>query len=112
MIFAIDFDGTIVEHRFPKIGVELPHATEVIKLMQAVGHKIIIWTCRCEPFLAPMSAWLAERGVVPDAINSNVVAVQSFAMPKVLADVYLDDRNFPPFPGWLAVQEKFVPLQR
>ena len=28
MIIAVDFDGTIVEHEYPKIGKELPFATE------------------------------------------------------------------------------------
>jgi len=112
MVFAVDFDGTIVEHRFPEIGEELPHATEVLKALQRVGHKIIIWTCRCEPYLAPMTKWLEEHGIVPDAVNSNVYAVSAFACPKILADVYLDDRNFPAFPGWMTVHAKYVPLSR
>ena len=28
MTIAIDFDGTIVEHMYPKIGEEIPFATE------------------------------------------------------------------------------------
>ena len=27
MIIAVDFDGTIVRHRYPKIGEEIPFAT-------------------------------------------------------------------------------------
>ena len=28
---AVDFDGTIVTHEYPKIGTELPFATETLK---------------------------------------------------------------------------------
>ena len=33
MIIAVDFDGTIVEHEYPKIGKELPFATETLKML-------------------------------------------------------------------------------
>ena len=32
MIIAVDFDGTIVEHRYPKIGEERPFAIETLKM--------------------------------------------------------------------------------
>lgn len=31
MIIAVDFDGTIVEHKYPEIGRELPFAIETLK---------------------------------------------------------------------------------
>lgn len=31
MTIAVDFDGTIVEHRYPAIGRELPFAIETLK---------------------------------------------------------------------------------
>lgn len=110
MVFAVDFDGTVVEHKFPDIGEELPHAIETLKALQKSGHKIIMWTCRCEPMLYPMTKWLADRGFFPDAINSNVYTVQGFAVPKILADIYIDDRNLGGFPGWMEVYRNFVPL--
>ena len=30
MIIAVDFDGTIVEHRYPAIGNEIPFAIETL----------------------------------------------------------------------------------
>lgn len=100
MTFAIDFDGTVVEHRFPEIGKEVEGAVQTMKQLQAAGHEIIIWTCRCEPYLGPMTAWLKERGFTPDAVNSNVAHSKAFGVPKVLADVYVDDKSFPPFTNW------------
>ena len=32
MTIAVDFDGTIVEHRYPRIGEEIPFAVETLKL--------------------------------------------------------------------------------
>ena len=34
MIIAVDFDGTIVEHRYPRIGEEIPFAVDTLKLLQ------------------------------------------------------------------------------
>ena len=34
MTIAVDFDGTIVEHRYPRIGREIPFATDTLKLLQ------------------------------------------------------------------------------
>ena len=31
MIIAVDFDGTIVEHAYPKIGKPIPFAIDVLK---------------------------------------------------------------------------------
>ena len=31
MVIAVDFDGTIVEHEYPKIGEEIPFATETLR---------------------------------------------------------------------------------
>ncbi len=103
MIFAIDFDGTIVDHEFPKIGKLKPHAIRVMNRLQAKGHKIIIWTCRKDTdkkYLTDVVRFLNSRGFYPDAVNVNIDPNLNFANPKVLADFYLDDRSFPPFPAW------------
>ena len=34
MIIAVDFDGTIVEHRYPSIGKEIPFAIETLKKLK------------------------------------------------------------------------------
>jgi len=33
MILAVDFDGTIFEHKYPKIGKEIPYAIKTLKLL-------------------------------------------------------------------------------
>jgi ribonucleotide monophosphatase NagD (HAD superfamily) len=44
MVFAIDFDGTLAEHRYPNIGNEVPRAFRVLKELQSAGHKLILLT--------------------------------------------------------------------
>ena len=34
MTIAVDFDGTIVEHKYPAIGRELPFAIETLKKLR------------------------------------------------------------------------------
>ena len=43
---AIDFDGTIVEHKYPEIGKEILFAFETIKALQKQKHQLILWTFR------------------------------------------------------------------
>ena len=45
MIIAVDFDGTIVEHKYPEIGRELPFAIETLKKLQQERHRLILWSC-------------------------------------------------------------------
>jgi len=44
----IDFDGTIVEHKFPDIGKPNPHAIDVIKKLHAKGHELVLNTTRAD----------------------------------------------------------------
>ncbi len=40
MIIAVDFDGTIVRHRYPKIGEEIPFATQTLAMLIRDGHRL------------------------------------------------------------------------
>ena len=46
MTIAVDFDGTIVTHEYPKIGKERTFATDTLKHLIQDGHKLILWTVR------------------------------------------------------------------
>ena len=43
---AIDFDGTIVEDAYPKIGKPNIFAFETLKKLQSEGYRLILWTYR------------------------------------------------------------------
>lgn len=103
-IMAVDFDGTVVTHMYPQIGSEAPHAVRVMKRVQAAGNKIILWTCREEDpsnaeaeYLQKAINWMYESGIQLYAVNETRVD-DDFRNPagerrKVLADLYIDDRN-------------------
>ena len=40
MNIAVDFDGTIVEHRYPEIGREIPFAVDTLKALAQDGHRL------------------------------------------------------------------------
>lgn len=113
MKIAIDFDGTVVEHRYPQIGKERPFACEVLKQLNADGHKLILWTVRSGELLEEALAWCHERGVDFYAVNSNYPVNSLFAdgkgaSPKVEADIYIDDRNLGGIPDWDEIYEQIV----
>ena len=107
-IFAIDFDGTIVDHQYPNIGNEKPFAVEVLKALQAQGDKIIIWTCRDGEYRQDAVNWLEAQGFIPDAVNENVVRMGKTAQKKIYCHYCFDDRNWPTFPGWEEVALNFI----
>ena len=46
MTIAVDFDGTIVEHRYPRIGEEIPFAIATLKMLINEHHRLILWSVR------------------------------------------------------------------
>ena len=59
----MDFDGTIVEHRYPDIGRELPFAVETLKQLIKDRHQLILWTVREGRLLDEAVEWCRRRGV-------------------------------------------------
>ena len=47
MIIAIDFDGTVVTHEFPRISKDIGSISVLKELIKA-GHKLILWTMRSD----------------------------------------------------------------
>lgn len=105
MLIAVDFDGTIVEHEYPEIGEERPFATEVLKMLIADRHKVVLWTMREGKLLDDAVQWCAERGVQFYAVNSEYSEQFQEKKPehlscKLNADVFIDDRNVGGLPDW------------
>lgn len=103
MILAIDFDGTIVNDRFPEIGELIPQAIDTILQLQACGHKLILWTCRengpDRNYIEEAINFCAQYGLFFDAINENMPD-SPFAhlgnSRKIYADYYIDDKSILP----------------
>jgi hypothetical protein len=107
MKIAVDFDGTIVQHKYPEIGEELLFAIETLKEFQKQKHQIILWTFRSGKELEEAVEYCRNRGLEFYAINKNYpeeIFDDSFSR-KINADVFIDDRNLGGFPGWSIVFE-------
>ncbi|MBQ5714240.1 MAG: hypothetical protein IIV77_07100 [Bacteroidaceae bacterium] len=104
MTIAVDFDGTIVEHRYPKIGKELPFATQTLRMLIEDRHKLILWSVREGKLLEEAVEWCRERGIEFYAVNKDfpeedLEKNQHFSR-KLKADIWIDDRNIGGLPDW------------
>lgn len=108
MTIAVDFDGTIVEHRYPEIGRELPFATATLRRLIEDGHKLVLWSVREGELLQEAVDWCAQRGVVFYAANKDwdedTNANYRYSR-KLKVDVFIDDRNIGGLPDWGVMYE-------
>ena len=108
MTIAIDFDGTIVEHRYPSIGREIPYAIETLKKLQADRHQLILWTAREGKLLEDAVEFCRSRGLEFYAINSDVPSdswKDNAPSRKLKVDMFIDDRNLGGLPDWSVIYE-------
>ncbi len=111
MKIAVDFDGTIVEHRYPKIGHNLPFAIEVLRALQKKGHQIILWTYRSGVELEEAVNYCLSQGLEFYAINKNYPEEKDDDKTprKIHADIYIDDRNLGGIPSWGEIYRMICP---
>ena len=102
MVIAVDFDGTIVKHKYPSIGKELPFAIKTLKLLQEKGHTLILWTYRAGSDLDKAVKFCEKRGLIFNAVNNNYDGeeLDNTISRKIYADIYIDDRNLLGLPPW------------
>ena len=109
MLIAVDFDGTIVEHRYPEIGKEIPFAIETLKKLAAERHRIVLWSVREGKLLDEAVAFCRERGLEFYAVNRDYPEEEAernrHFSRKIKADVFIDDRNLGGLPDWGTIYE-------
>lgn len=99
MYISVDFDGTIVDHRFPYIGEPVPLALTWLKRWHELGAKLILFTMRSDgakhgSVLSEAVAYLEKQGVQLYAINQNPDQKEWSVSPKPYAHLYIDDSAF------------------
>ena len=108
MTIAVDFDGTIVEHKYPEIGKEKPFAIQCLKQLQQEGNRLILFTSREDKLLEEALAFCHQRGLDFYAVNSNQPddALFKRKTAKVIADIYIDDHTLGGIPDdWGEIYE-------
>ncbi len=110
-IIVVDFDGTIVEHAYPKIGKEMLFAFATLKALQAKGHKLILWTIRTGHLLDEAVEFCKQNGVEFYTVNKNFPDEEwtPDTPRKLNADIFIDDRNIGGFPGWSQIWQMLHP---
>jgi hydroxymethylpyrimidine pyrophosphatase-like HAD family hydrolase len=105
LIVAIDFDGTIVEDAYPRIGQPMIFAFETMKKLQNEGHRLILWTYRNGKKLREAVEFCKENGIEFYAVNKNYPEEEfdGKISRKIHADVFIDDRNIGGFIGWTEI---------
>ena len=100
---AVDFDGTIVEHKYPEIGKEILFALETLRALQDQGHQLILWTFRSGKELDEAVEYCRRNGVEFYAVNASYpeeVFDEDYDSRKIDADIFIDDRNIGGLPSW------------
>ena len=110
LTIAIDFDGTIVEDDYPKIGRAKLFAFETLKKLQEKGHRLILWTYRNGKMLNEAIAFCKENGIVFYAVNKSFPEEEfdpNYSR-KINADIFIDDRNIGGLLGWREIYQELI----
>lgn len=109
MTIAVDFDGTIVTHRYPAIGDEIPFAVTTLKMLIADRHRLILWSVREGKLLDEAVEWCRQRGLEFYAVNKDFpeedVLTNRHYSRKLKVDLFIDDRNLGGLPDWGTIYE-------
>ena len=107
---AIDFDGTIVEDEYPKIGKPIIFAFDTLKKLQENGHRLILWTYRKGRALDEAVAFCEKNGIVFYAVNKSFPEEEFDPKysRKINADYFIDDRNIGGLKSWGEIYQELI----
>ncbi|MBB4035307.1 hypothetical protein GGR21_001196 [Dysgonomonas hofstadii] len=113
MVIAVDFDGTVVEHEYPKIGRPIPFAIETLLQLQKEGHTLLMWTVRDGSLLQEAVDYCESKGLKYYAANKNHPDEDvTVAARKLNADLYIDDRNLGGLPDWGVIYHAIKAMEK
>ena len=92
---VIDFDGTVVKHRYPAIGEDIG-ALPVLRKLIKNGHQLVLSTMRSHDTgsgdtLQPAIDWFKEREIPLYGINENPSQKEWTTSAKIFGHIYIDD---------------------
>ena len=112
---AVDFDGTIVEHRYPEIGKDILFAFDTLKALQKQKHQLILWTYRSGKELDEAVEYCRQNGIEFYAVNKSYPEEEfdeEYASRKIEADLFIDDRNVGGMLGWGEIYQLINPQEQ
>ncbi len=112
---AVDFDGTIVEHRYPEIGKEVLFAFPTLRALKEQGHLLILWTYRSGKELDDAVEYCRKNGIEFYAINASYPEEEfdeDYDSRKIDVDLFIDDRNIGGLPPWGEIYQMINPHEK
>jgi len=99
MYICVDFDGTVVDHRYPDIGEAVPGAITWLKKLQRHGARLILFTMRSNSkeggnLLQNAVQFFEANGITLYGVNRNPDQDSWTTSPKAYGDIYVDDSAF------------------
>jgi len=97
MIITVDFDGTIVEHMYPKIGKPFPFAFDASKAIQNKGHQINLWTYGTDMELDKALKYCHSYGLEFYAVNKKLFLgkfILIYTLMIEILEVFLPGEKF------------------
>lgn len=95
-IICVDFDGTLVENKWPEIGKPDTYLFAYLINCRKHGIKVILYTMREGKLLDDAVEFCKSQGLEFNAVNDNlpeIVEMYGQNSRKVYADFYLDDHS-------------------
>ena len=95
MIIAVDFDGVIVEDKFPDVGEPDMGLVNLLNMAYNQGHSVILWTSRVDDKLDTAVETCKKIGLSLTAVNNGDpgnISQYGTDPRKIYADMYLDDK--------------------
>ncbi len=99
MYICIDFDGTVVDHRYPYVGDPVPLAVIWLQRFVELGAKLILFTMRSDDaegkeYLRDAVQYFENNGIELFGINHNPDQDAWTKSPKAYGELYIDDSAF------------------
>lgn len=89
---GIDFDGTCVEHAYPRIGSDIG-AAPILKRLVDNGYDLILTTMRDGDDLLEAVHWFKKNEIRLHGIQTHPTQKRWTESPKAYAELYIDDRG-------------------
>ncbi len=86
---ALNFDGTCVEHNYPKVGMDIG-ADPWLRAAVALGAKLILYTSRCGDEMGEAMDWFEDHKVEVWDVNHNPDQIRFTSSKKLYAHIYVD----------------------
>ena len=114
LIIAVDFEGTIVDDEYPKVGPAKIFAFDTLLQLQKKGHRLILWTYRYGEKLEDAVKFCKKNGLEFYAVNKSYPEEKydGSVSRKINADVFIDDRNVGGLLSWGEIYRELLKTDR